>query len=120
MQSGAKSAASEREIAMTDIKKVEQTIKDDAKAVLAETESAISQLIGFLTPRWDKFSSAWATWTMRKKLVFVSVASLAAVGVYEFVPSPMHLLGARLGFCGFCCAIPLARHTRYSVGLRSI
>ena len=74
---------------MVNMKKIE----DEAKIIVAETESVLSQIIGFASPRWDKFAATWKTLSYQKKIVAVCVFSLVGLGVYEFVPSPLSLLG---------------------------
>lgn len=44
-------------------------LKTDAKAAVAEVESAASGLLGALWPRWEKFKTTWQSDTLRKKVI---------------------------------------------------
>lgn len=78
---------------MVKMKDIEDKAITEAKEIAAEAESVLSQMIGFVTPRWDKFEVTWKTWSYRKKIVAVVIFALVGITAYEFIPSPMRLLG---------------------------
>lgn len=78
---------------MVNSKEIKDAIVKDGKAVAAEAESALSQMIGFFTPRWDKFVTTWNTWTLRKKIVAGVVFAIVGLVVWTYLPSPMRMFG---------------------------
>lgn len=61
-----------------------QKIEDEANAVIAETESVVSTALEAASPRWTKLVAAWKSWSMRKKLIAVTIAVVALVCAWEF------------------------------------
>jgi len=55
-------------------------IENDAKAVIAETESVVSGFLSAISPQWAKLTGAWKTWTTRKKII-AGVLAVVALGL---------------------------------------
>jgi len=61
-----------------------QKIEDDAKAVIAESESVVSSALEAASPRWTKLKAAWIGWSMRKKFIAVAIAVVGLACAWEF------------------------------------
>lgn len=59
-------------------------IETEAKAIVAETESAASSLLSSLLPRWEKFKNTWQNDSLRKKVITATLIAVAGVFVWYF------------------------------------